>query len=611
MTAFDTAFSAPPLGPDDHRAPTVGLRILATTDLHLQLHGYNYSTNVQGRHFGLAGLAPEIREARAEAQQNGMACVLFDNGDVLQGGALGAFLAAQPVTDKHPLVQALNTIGYDAIGVGNHDLDFGLPYLNAIADHLDMPMIASNLRGPAASTIQRSAIKNVTAPSCGSNPAVPLKIGVISVLPRGTDQWNANVLSGQATVQDYHKIIHRAVPALRSAGADVIVLLAHLGSAEFHSETGANLALASIPGIDAVVLGHTHETFPTSPSACDQNSPAGRIGGRPAIMPGHHGSHLGVLDITLQSGTDHHWRVCAHQAELRENKSAPCKNLLSASAQMHGLVRRHLEEPIGQLDHRVHNYFSFAAPTQTCALLAKAKRAAITDQLRGSANADLPVVVAVSAQTAGGRNGAENFVDIAPGPFLRRDLTALCPHDNEIWALRATGRDIRGWLEHATTVFQTLQPDKPDQMLLHPGTAPFHFLTLFGLRYEIDPAKPAGNRISKLRCDHGPLLASDAVVLVTDQFRAGGGGGYPAFDAQSVLVRHDVSLHSAVEDMTSHDGLAGDLWKRPWALKTSVPAKAILQTAPRAKPYLHEIAHLNPMECGLSEEGFLQIRLSL
>ena len=552
MTAFDTAFSAPPLGPDDHRAPTVGLRILATTDLHLQLHGYDYNANTQGRHFGLAGLAPQIREARAEAQRKGMACLLFDNGDVLQGGALGAFLAAQPVTDKHPLVQALNTIGYDAIGVG-----------------------------------------------------------AISILPRGTDQWNANVLSGHATVQDYHKIIHRAVPALRSAGADVIVLLAHLGSAEFHSETGANLAIASIPGIDAVVLGHTHETFPPSPSACDQNSPAGRIGGRPAIMPGHHGSHLGVLDITLQSGTDHRWRVCAHQAELRENKSAPCKNLLSASAQMHGLVRRHQEEPIGQLDHRVHNYFSFAAPTQTCALLAKAKRAAITDQLRGSANAELPLVVAVSAQTAGGRNGAENFVDIAPGPFLRRDLTALCPHDNEIWALRATGRDIRGWLEHAATVFRTLQPDKPDQMLLHPGTAPFHFLTMFGLHYAIDPAKPVGNRISKLRCDHGPLLASDAVVLVTDQFRAGGGGGYPAFDAQSVLVRHDVSLHSAVENMTSHDGLARDPWKRPWALKTSVPAKAILQTAPRAKPYLHEIAHLNPTECGISEEGFLQIRLSL
>lgn len=611
MTAFDTAFSAPPLGPDEHRGVTVGLRILATTDLHLQLHGYDYNANTQGRHFGLAGLAPQIREARAEAQQNGMACVLFDNGDVLQGGALGAFLATQPVTDKHPLVHALNTIGYDAIGVGNHDLDFGLPYLNAIADHLDMPLIASNLRGPAASTIQRSAIINVTPPSRGSNPAIPLKVGVISVLPRGTDQWNANVLSGQATVQDYHKIIHRAVPALRSAGADVIVLLAHLGRAEFHSETGTDLALASIPGIDAVVLGHTHETFPPSPSACSQNSPAGRIGGRPAIMPGHHGSHLGVLDITLQSGTDNRWRVCAHQAELRENKSRPCKNMLSASAQMHGLVRRHLEKPIGQLDHRVHNYFSFAAPTQTCALLAKAKRAAIRDQLRGTTNAELPLVVAVSAQTAGGRSGAENFVNIAPGPFLRRDLTALCPHDNEIWALRATGRDIRGWLEHAATVFQILQPDKPDQLLLHPGTAPFHFLTLFGLRYEIDPSKPVGKRISKLRCNHRPLLARDSVILVTDHFRAGGGGGYPAFDAQSVLVRHEVSLHSAVQNMSNHDDPADDPWNHPWTLKASAPAKAVLQTSPQAIPHLHEIAHLNPMECGTSEEGFLQIRLSL
>ncbi|MBM1633323.1 5'-nucleotidase C-terminal domain-containing protein [Sulfitobacter mediterraneus] len=599
------------MGPDDHKGRSVGLRILATTDLHLQLHGYDYHADRQGPHFGLAGLAPQITTAREEAERMGMACVLLDNGDFLQGGAMGTWLANRPVTAAHPLVKTMNTIGYDAIGLGNHDLDFGLPYLNALAEHLNMPLVASNLRGPTTSALYRSAIVSARLPSHGTPPAAALRVGVISVLPRGTDQWNANVLSGQATVQDYHKAVERAAPALRSAGAHVVVLLAHMGRQEFHTGTASDPALASLRGIDAIVLGHTHESFPLSKSACSPNSPAGRIAGRPAIMPGHHGSHLGVLDITLQAGSDNQWRVCAHQAELRENTSRPCEKLLSASAQAHGLVQRHLRQPVGRLQRRMHNYFSFAAPTQICALLAQAKRAAILDQIRGTANAALPLAIAVSAQTAGGRNGADNFVEVAPGPFLRRDLNAPCPHDNEIWALRVTGREIRGWLEQAAAVFQRLQACEPDQNLLHPGTAPFHFLTLYGLRYEIDPTKPLGARISDLRCDQGPLAPKDSVVLVTDHFRAGGGGGYPALDPKNVILRHAANLHAAVQDSLTGNILEEDPLVRPWKLKPSQSVKAILNTSPRARLHLQDIAHLKPEDCGTSEDGFAKIRLSL
>ena len=598
----------------------MGLRILATTDLHLELHGYDYRADTQGQHFGLAGLAPLIKSARAEAQRLGMANVLLDNGDVLQGGAMGAWLADQPVTAAHPLIQTLNTIGYDAIGLGNHDLDFGLTYLDAVAGHLDMPMIASNLRGSAASAIHRSAIISAQPPTDGPIPAAPLRIGVISVLPRGTGQWNANVLSGQATVQDYYRAVERAVTGLRSAGADVIVLLAHMGRAEFHSGTGTGIgsgpALASLRGIDAVVLGHTHESFPLSKSACGPNSPAGRIGGRPAIMPGHHGSHLGVLDITLQSGLDNRWRVCAHQAELRANTLRPSSDIMAASARTHGALRHHLEDPIGHLDHRLHNYFSFAAPTVPCALLAQSKRSAIEGQLAGTSNTELPLLVAVSAHTAGGRSGAGNFVDIDPGPIRRRDLPALCPHNNEILALHATGRDIRRWLEHAAAVFQTLRPDCPDQMLIHDDKAPYNFLTIYGLTYEIDPTKPVGARIGNLRRGKHTLAANDSVVLVTDHFRAGGGGGYPTFDPSRVILRHSISLHTAVQNTLGKGDPPEDLLVHPWALNPSGGnpsggVDAILQTSPMAIAHLHEIAHLHPKECGTSDAGFAKIRLSL
>ena len=99
------------------------LRIIATTDLHANLTGHDFSTGVMRTGLGLAALAPVIEAARAEADN----ALFFDNGDLLEGTAFGEEAAeALAADDPHPMVAALNMLGCDAATAGNHDFGFGL-----------------------------------------------------------------------------------------------------------------------------------------------------------------------------------------------------------------------------------------------------------------------------------------------------------------------------------------------------------------------------------------------------------------------------------------------------------------------------------------------------
>lgn len=143
---------------------TLSLRIMATTDIHMQLLGYDYLRDCPLPHNGLAGLATLVEEARAEARAEGSATLLFDNGDLLQGTALGETLSRSPVGPEHPVLGCINHMSYDALGVGNHDLDHGFSYLMDLAAVSPSPMISTNLRPLRRSALQSAALITCACP---------------------------------------------------------------------------------------------------------------------------------------------------------------------------------------------------------------------------------------------------------------------------------------------------------------------------------------------------------------------------------------------------------------------------------------------------------------
>lgn len=582
----------------------------------MQLQGWDYVKDTPIDHSGLASLATLIKAARAEARAAGHASILLDNGDLFQGGPLGAALADMGDMTDHPLIKSLHALQYDAVGLGNHDLDYGLDYVRAYSAQLQMPLISTNLEIADAPEVSRGTILTVETPGDNGAGTAPLRIGVLSALPENTAIWNAHILDGKARVLPAASSVTAHARELRKQGAHIIILLAHMG---IHTgQTDSALALAEQTGVDAIITGHTHRRFPghdhtATPGVNTKSGLLGSCPAVPAVMPGHNGSDLAMLDLDLaqdQAGT---WQRVSHHSRLVRNDSnvLAAPEILSFCADHHTDLRRRLAKPVGTVSQTLHTYFALARPGPVSEILARAKIDMIRDALAGTPDAAFPLLATTSAHTSGGIEGPGHYLCIPPGQVLRRHLAGLAPYTNEIWALRLNGATLRRWLENAAQIYTHLAADVAHQPLTDPAVPAFNFDTIHGLTYIIDPSQPIGSRIVSLCHAGSPLSDEQVFTLATNQFRASGGGGLLARSEAEVIYRSDRPLLDAMADVleTSPSALWGT--QPPWRLKSETPLQAMLETAPDALPHLHEIADLAPQYLEQTAEGFARIQITL
>ena len=104
------------------------LRIMETTDLHVHVMPYDYYSDKPVDTVGLSRTATLINGVRAEATNS----MLLDNGDFLQGNPMGDYVAYErgmKEGDTHPVIDAMNAVGFDAATIGNHEFNYGLEFL--------------------------------------------------------------------------------------------------------------------------------------------------------------------------------------------------------------------------------------------------------------------------------------------------------------------------------------------------------------------------------------------------------------------------------------------------------------------------------------------------
>ena len=605
------------LRPSDAAVAT--LRLLATTDLHGQVRAHDYIADSPRPGTGLAGLATLIAQARAEAADEGSPCVLLDNGDTLQGTPLADMAAAQPVTPQNPIVACLNALAYDAIGVGNHDLDHGLDYLQDVAGALAMPMICSNLHGIRTRSLQGSALvkRRVTL---GDGEETALTVGVVSLIPALTKTWNAHILGPTAMIEAAAGCLRRMIPQLRAQGADIVVVLAHMGVGHLSgvsTREDSALALAKIPGIDALITGHTHRRLPGGDyrGRAGVDATSGKLGRTPAVMAGHGGSDLAVLDLQL-SHSDRGWKVLRHRCALRQNRPETEQNreIMGLTAEAHTATQRAMSRPAAFAARPLHSYFALVAPSEAIRLVAQANARVVQSALRGTPEEKLPLLASAAAHTAGGRGGPQHYLHIPKGQVLRRHIAGLDPYVNQVLGLRITGRMLLRWLEHAARIFTTLQPDTPEQNIIDIDVPGFHFDTIFGLTYRIDPTLPPQAREGRIRAlswQGNPVLPDQRFIIATNQFRAAGGGGFQPTDPADIVLRKPANLQDAlVRELSEIDP---PLWEAvpPWCFEPDLDVHAMLHTSPDACDHLSDIAHLRPEISGMTPDGFARLRLTL
>ena len=601
LTAAGTLAATGTLAQPAAMRPTLQLRILETSDLHMFVLDWDYYRAQPDPTVGLAKVASLIAQARGEVTNS----LLFDNGDIIQGNPLGDYVATPgkwPQSRPHPMFSAMNQLGYDAATLGNHEFNYGLPFLEQALETANFPFVCANIQRQDGSSYiapWRVLERDLTD---SADTVHRLRIGVIGFLPPQIMIWDRHHLEGQITTSGIVETAQQVIPQLRRA-CDVLIALSHSGITpgpigSVGTAENASCQLAFVPGIDAILTGHSHRVFPGPDyrTGGGIDSDRGLLNGVPAVMPGFWGSHLGVIDLDLlHDGTA--WRVAKAHAEARpiyarENGSirslAPASPLITTSvANAHAEVRAWVDEPVGAFATPVNSYFVWIGHDPASSLVNTAQAAYAKQLLAGTPHADLPILSAAAPFKAGYTPDA--YIDLAEGPVALRQVAELYIYPNTLTAVRITGAQVIDWLEHSARAFNRIEAGRSNPQALVDRRVPsYNFDVIAGLTYEIDltaPARtdrdgkvldPSSHRIRRVEFN-GAVIRPEAIfVLVTNNYRADGGGGFPRGD---VILRAPDNNRDVLIDYIRHREpnavAAASPWRfAPLGQRTTISFKA-------------------------------------
>tara|TARA_R110002051_G_scaffold1008_6_gene4981 strand:+ start:18510 stop:20339 length:1830 start_codon:yes stop_codon:yes gene_type:complete len=578
----------------DHDAipQSARLRILETTDLHMQLLGYDYFADHPTPDLGLVPLAGLIESYRNDPT---VTTLLFDNGDFLQGNPLADYVVGNAKhSTPNPMIAAFNVLGYDAVALGNHEFNYGTEVLENALKDAQFPVVCANVKYLDGTPLRPSHVLIGKDIMCRDGQIRQLRVGVFGVVPPQILRWDKAILDGKLTATDIVETAAALTPKLRAQGADIIVALCHsgIGSATWEPNLeNAAVPLAALPDVDVVLAGHTHSQFPdprdSNIGPIDHDK--GTIHGKPTVMAGFYGSHLGVLTLDI-AWEEIGWKIIQSKSQLKTPdptlQSALQKQITGLTEDAHQETLAHIRQAIAQTRVGIHSHYATTAPDLTLELLADAQLEHLKRASIGTVWQDVPLLSVAAPFRVGGRGGPNHFIDIPAGPLTLRDAAAIYPFTNKLYGVFRSGAQIRAWLEKSSRYFNTLQPNEPTQLLINPDVPPYDFDVIYGLTYAFDLTRDT-DRVTDLRFDGHLVKDTDRFIVATNSYRASGGGNFFAATPDEIAyVSADTTRNILIDrlrNLGTLDNVAREIWRfapigqaAAWftSSATAVPPKA-------------------------------------
>ncbi len=572
----------------------------------MTLRDYDYVDNHPTGTGALTRLAPMIEAVR----DSGGTTLLFDAGDTLQGQPTGDMLArefAQGAVDPHPMIEAMNTLSYDAAIAGNHDLNFGIDFARHAFAQANFPYVLSH--GPLGERlgfVRRSLLKRSVADSSGTRHTV--NIGVIGLLPPGVlakSDVGAEYLQASRQIREQ---VEDQIQTLRRNGADLIVALTHSGTNETQGTAFVDqsvLPLANMPGVDVVIGGHTHQVFP--PDTSEPTSSRDAVQGPAVIQAGYGGAHLGKVDLTLECGAQG-WRPATTTVDVISVADQPAPEspqLIKLSQKLHDRTVAALCQPVSQLTRSMHNYFAALGHDRCGAVVGQAKIAFARQIAQGLGLEDLPVLALTSPYRAGGRD-APHFVEVEQGPLLARHLFAMHPFPDRLCLLRLTRQQVVEIASATARKFNNILPNITDQKLTAETVPCYEIETFRGLTCTLDLGARSDARLVDIDLHGGAFTQTDTFLVATTDFRAAALGLEP-----HVVFQSDQTLPELLRARLEAQHTITPAAPPGWIFAPVLGASVKLRTGIGARQHLGDIAAYHPQDLGTDARGFLWLRIHL
>ena len=552
------------------------LALLETTDLHTNVMSYDYFKLADDKSLGFERTATLINAARQEFANT----VLLDNGDTIQGTALADYQAlVSPLACDQTLAmyKVMNSAGYEGGGIGNHEFNYGLPYLSQVTGNtfnvegMPDPAAQKTCAGPKfpqvlanvysfktkAPLFQPYAIINKTVkatdPSGKAVDAV-VKVGIIGFAPPTIMSWDKRWLDGKVYTVGVQEVAQKFIPEMKAKGADIVVVISHGGlDNSTYSPTMENGSyhLSNVSGVDAMLIGHSHQVFPNATSTVSQfNLPGvdkvnGLVNGVPTVMGNFWGKHLGVIKLEM-AWDGKSWSIDKSKTKVEARSAQNVdKTYVAADATVnaaidaeHKATINYVKTPIGTTDYQMTSYFADVGDPGAIQIVNQAQADYVASYVKISLPqySGLPVL-SVSAPFKSGFAGGNDYTDVAQGNLAINNAADLYLYPNTIYAVKVMGSDIKNWLETAAKRFNQIDPTKTtDQALISsfPGYN-FDMFTSKDISYEIDVTQAVGSRIKNLKYKGAVINLTQEFIIATNNYRASGGGSFPGLDGSKTI----------------------------------------------------------------------------
>ena len=492
--------------------------ILSTTDMHGRIFPIDYYTNKYDN-VGIAKVATLVKEAR----KNDPDLLLIDSGDTIQGTPLEYFHNKRNNTPPDPMMLAMNALHYDAMTVGNHEYNFGLNVLEKARREAKFPWLSANTydKGTPRTHYKPYIVKEVSG----------VRMGVLGLTTPGIPNWE-NVPNYAGL--EFHETVSEArkwVAVLRnSEKVDLVVIAMHMGIEEdlrtgqinpsqVPNENAAIAIARHVPGVDIILLGHTHREVSSLV-----------VNGVLLTQANRWASHVARVDLYLEQ-VGGRWHVIANSA-----RTIPVTEKTTLDPEI-----AKLGEPY---DKETQDWLSRAIGESSEELTARDCRfrdTAIIDLIQRvqleAGNADVSMAACFNPEAR-----------IPKGKVTVRNIAGLYEYENTLVTLELTGQQLKEALEHSAQYFREYEQGKSLAELIDQRVAGYNFDMAAGVTYDIDLTKPFGQRIQNLKFKGRPLAPEQKLRVVTNNYRVNGGGNYTMYKGAPVVYRSSEEVRELIID---------------------------------------------------------------
>ena len=459
---------------------SMDLQILATSDTHGKFDPWDYAANKADASGSVAQQATAINQCRTRNT------LVVDAGDTIQANSAELFLN----DDLHPMIAAMNAIGYDIWTTGNHEYNYGMDVLKKVMGQQKAKVLTGNVYAPDGTPLADgyTIIKKGT-----------VKIGVIGMVTPNIIRWDAKNLEGWKVtnpVDESRRIIDKIKDQV-----DVLIGVMHMDTENEYGVYGSGVTdLANAcPEFDVIVGGHGHRSIPNM-----------MINNVLVVENKNAGATLSEIHVYLERQLDGKWKVVNRTSEnLQIKEYEPDPELTALLAPYDTRAKEDAVTPIGELkggDLAPENEID-------CLPQAMVQDTALLDFINEVQMYYTGAQVSATALTS-------MTSQMRAGTIRKCDMASIYTYQNTLYKLQMTGEQLRRFMEWSAAFFKTWKPDEVT-IAFDPSVRYYLYDAFEGVNYELDVSKEPGHRIKNLKWPNGKAVKdTDTFVVAVNNYRA-------------------------------------------------------------------------------------------